>query len=163
MINYKISPLLVILIILNLSCQVEETDSLEKKESGYIIFGHFYGECLGESCVEIFKLEANRLLEDTKDGYPLSSTFYEGEYRILSNNKFDSVRDLFTFFPDELFDYPQVIIGTPDAGDWGGLYIEYSFEGIRKHWLLDQKKDNVPMGLHSFIDKVNESIALINK
>ncbi|UZR99764.1 hypothetical protein [Chondrinema litorale] len=162
MINYKHLALLLILAVFNLGCQDEETESIEKGESGYIIFGHFYGECMGESCVEIFKLEADRLLEDTKDKYPLQSSYYEGEYRTLSNAKFDKVRDMFFSFPDELFDYPQTIIGEPDAGDWGGLYIEYNFEGIRKYWLLDQMKDNVPTELHAFIDKVNLSIDLIN-
>ncbi len=36
----------------------------------YLIFGHFYGECIGEKCVEIYKLNKTQLLEDTQDVYP---------------------------------------------------------------------------------------------
>jgi len=61
-----------------------------------------------------------------------------------------------------LLDDHDTIIGQPDAGDWGGLYIEYNKDAVRRYWLLDQMKSNVPEYLYDFIDKVNEKIALIN-
>ena len=32
-------------------------------------------------------------------------------------------------FPSALLDETEVVIGMPDAGDWGGLYIEYKSGG----------------------------------
>lgn len=128
----------------------------------YLIFGHFYGECMGDSCVEIFKLEDNRLSEDTKDQYPSSADFYRGTYVPLSDEQYELARDLNRYFPHQLLEEEGRVIGQPDAGDWGGLYIEYGYQGERQFWLIDQKKSNLPEYLHVFRDKVNEKIALIN-
>lgn len=134
---------------------VEDTD--------YLIFGHFYGECIGENCVEIFKLESDRILEDENDTYPNQKTFYTGNYNELDMLKFEQAKDLLDFFPQELLDESSVVIGQPDAGDWGGIYVEYNFNGVRKFWLIDQMKSNIPAYLHEFVDKTNEKIELINK
>ena len=142
-------------IVLLTSCEKED---VELSKSDYIIFGHFYGECIGEQCVEIFRLEQEKLFEDTKDKYPNGNTFYEGNYVQLSLQKFNSTKDLTNSFPTDLLNETNTVIGQPDAGDWGGLYIEYNFNGVRKFWLLDQMKSNVPTKYHDFIDKVNEKI-----
>ncbi len=135
----------------------------ENNEPGdYLIFGHFYGECIGESCIEIYCLESTRLLEDENDNYPGQSGFYIADFYKLPQGKYEEVKSLINFFPDSLLLENDIVIGQPDAGDWGGLYIEYNYDGKRKFWLLDQKKSNVPTYLHEFIDKVNESIELIN-
>lgn len=136
-------------------------DEIELSDSDYIIFGHFYGECMGEQCVEIFRLEKEKLFEDTRDLYPSNNGFYSGNYVQLSQQEFDETKDLKDSFPTDLLDETEVTIGQPDAGDWGGLYIEYNLNGIRKFWLLDQNKNNVPTKYHDFIDKVNEKISLL--
>ncbi len=133
-------------------------DDLGTSKSGYIIFGHFYGECLGEKCIEIFRLEEDKLFEDSNDRYPSSTGFYSGKWEKLSSQKFNDTKDLIDDFPMDLLNEPSIVIGQPDAGDWGGLYIEYNFDGIRKFWLLDQMKRNVPLEYHNFIDRVNEKI-----
>lgn len=127
-------------------------------KSDYIVFGHFYGLCIGEQCVEIFRLEKDKLFEDTNDRYPKRTDFYVGKYVQLSQQKFNDSKDLTNSFPIDLLKETDPVIGQPDAGDWGGLYVEYSFNGVRKFWLLDQKKNNVPAKYHNFIDKVNEKI-----
>lgn len=147
-------------IILIASCNKDEA---KLSDGDYLIFGHFYGECFGEECIEIFRLETNRLLEDENDRYPNYTNFYEGKYHELSKEKFEEVKDLIDFFPKALLDEDKHGIGQPDAGDWGGLYIEYNFNGTHEFWLVDQMKSNVPEYLHEFIDKVNEKIDLINK
>lgn len=142
-------------IILLTSC---EKDDVELSNSDYIVFGHFYGECMDEECIEIFRLEKDKLFEDTKDQYPSSNHFYDGNYVQLSQQKFNDTKDLTNNFPKDLIEESDTVIGQPDAGDWGGLYVEYNFNGIRKFWLLDQKKSNVPKKYHDFIDEVNEKI-----
>ena len=133
-------------------------DDVELSKSDYIIFGHFYGECIGEQCVEIFRLEQEKLFEDTKDQYPNRNEFYDGNYIQLSQQKFNDTKDLTNYFPTDLLDETDTVIGQPDAGDWGGLYVEYNSVGVRKFWFLDQMKSNVPSKYHNFIDKVNEKI-----
>ena len=154
------------ILIIIISCTTlwgcEKEDEINLSGPEYLIFGHFYGECMGESCVEIFRLETNRLLEDTNDFYPSHTDYYEGNYTELSKSKFNLVKDLLDYFPEDLLNENNKRIGEPDAGDWGGLYIEYNYDGKRQFWLIDQKKSNVPGYLHDFIDKVNENIAMIN-
>ena len=142
------------------SCNKSDDDSLDTED--YLIFGHFYGECGGEGCVEIFKLEEGKLFEDSNDTYPGSSDYYAANFSQLSNDLYTQVTGLEDVFPDGLLNEPAVVIGQPDAGDWGGLYIEYNKNGVHDFWLLDQKKSNVPPIYHDFIDAVNEKIQLIN-
>jgi len=142
------------------SCNKET--STEPSESDYLIFGHFYGFCQGEACIEIFKQKSNMLLEDINDNYPGGTDFYEGNYIALGNTKFDLVKNLMDYFPYNLLIENEARIGCPDCVDQGGLYIEYNFNGIRKCWRIDQAKHSVPNYLHDFMDKVNEKIDLIN-
>lgn len=128
----------------------------------YLIFGHFYGECVGEECIEIFCLEPTRLLEDSNDDYPNSSNYYVADFYELPASKYEEVNDLMDFFPDTLLSIEATVIGQPDYADGGGLYIEYNVGTTRDFWLIDQDKNNIPSSLHAFVDKVNEKIELIN-
>lgn len=140
-----------------ISCKKDNEVNLSKTD--YIIFGHFYGECIGEQCVKIFKLDKEKLFEDTKRIYPTGNSFYEGRFDQLPKEKFDITKDLTNYFPMSLLKEEKTVIGQPDAGDWGGIYVEYNANGLRKFWLLDKKKSNVPTKYHNFIDKVSEKIA----
>ncbi len=124
----------------------------------HFIFGRFYGMCGGEECIEIFKLEQNKLYEDTRDQYPSNLDFYNGTYLQLSGAKYDATKDIVNYFPTDILNEKDTVIGSPDAGDWGGLYIEYDYNGVHRFWLLDKMKSNVPGKYHLFIDKVNEKI-----
>lgn len=143
-----------------MSC--EEDNETKPSESEYLIFGHFYGFCEGEACIEIYKLENDRLSEDTNDNYPTSTHYYDGNYTELSDSKFNLVKDLPDFIPAELLNNNDKIIGGPDAADGGGIYIEYYRDGVKQSWLIDNEKSNVPDYLHGFIDEVHERISLIN-
>jgi hypothetical protein len=146
-----------LIVLILISC--EKDDNTELSKSDYITFGHFYGECMGEQCIEIFRLEKDILFEDNTDQYPNSAKFYIGNWVQQSQQKFDDTKDLIYYFPKELLNETDTVIGQPDAGDWGGLYVEYNFNGVRRFWLLDKMKSNIPTRYHNFIDKVNEKIA----
>ena len=139
-----------------LTCSSEDKIALNNED--YLIFGHFYGFCVGENCIEIFKLTNNTLYEDSNDNYGINPLNFEP----LESTKFELVKDLMLFFPEKLLTENGDIIGCPGCADGGGLYIEYSKNGIVKHWKIDQMKMNVPTYLHAFMDKVNEKISLIN-
>jgi hypothetical protein len=160
----KIPVILTFLFILTLAPSCEKDDiGLELSYLDYLIFGRFYGECNGEHCIEIYRLEMDCLLEDQNDQYPNAYNFYEGNFLYLGQSLFNRVKDLPRYFPNKLLSEPEHVIGQPDAGDWGGLYIEYNYYGDRRFWLIDNKRDNVPEYLHEFIDKVNERIDEIHK
>ena len=150
--------LLIALAFVNLiSCNKDE--QIEINENDYLIFGHFYGECLGEECVENFKLTDTKLFEDINDSYAGHIPF---DFLELGNDKYIKVNDLASFFPPDLLKETMETFGCPDCADQGGIYIEYKKNEDIHKWKIDQAKDQVPTYLHEFMDKVNEKIALIN-
>ena len=135
-------------------------------EFEYMIFGHFYGECGGEGCVEMYKIDGENLYEDSTDVYPNYLTAYAGEYSVLPNEKYQQVKDLLLEFPEELYAEQDTVIGMPDAGDWGGIYVEIKMKNdvsLSGFWLLDQMESNMPQVYNDFVDKINEKIAIINQ
>ena len=140
-----------------------QNEEITRSDEAFLIFGHFYGMCIGEPCVEIFRLEDERLLEDTNDLYPSQGNFYEGNFVELGEDKYQHVNDLMDFFPDELLEEPKILYGCPDCSDQGGLYIEYKSKVIHRFWFIDQSKSSVPAYLHEFMDKVNEKIEILNE
>lgn len=133
-------------------------------ETDYLIFGHFYGECVQESCILMYKVEETRVLADTRQEYPNQQMPYAGNFtEELSNSDFQIAKDLVDEIPEELFDETETIIGQPDAADQGGLYLEYNFDGERRYWYIDQNKGFLPQYLHGFIDEINNRIFLINE
>lgn len=147
------------------SCQKEQapTNPIQGKDpnTNYILFGHYYGFCVGEKCVEIFKLTDASLYEDTLDLYPGSSKPYEGNFKMLDQAKFNMVRDLSTKIPAALLLTDTRVIGMPDAADGGGIYFELTINGERRFWLIDKMKDNQPEYLKSFVTEIESKIALL--
>lgn len=149
-----------ILLILT-SCEYNNLDE-PSLTSDYILFGHFYGECTGEKCIEIFKLTNTTLYEDTSDSYPNQSNPYEGTFQRLDQSLFEKVKGLASKVPQELLATDSGVIGQPDAGDWGGLYFEISVQGKKQYWWMDKMKTNLPEYLWAFAADIESSIALIN-
>ena len=140
-----------------ISCDRNDDDN-QSNQSDYLIFGQFYGFCIGETCIETFKLTDQNLYEDTLDDY-----FAENQMFVrISDDKFEQVKDLMDDFPNELLNDNESVFGCPDCADGGGLYIEYSKNGVVKSWRIYKRKADVPEYLHDFIDEVNNKISLIN-
>lgn len=154
------NSLFFILILLIISCdkQNEQPNDFE-----YILFGHFYGFCMGEQCIEIYKLTDSELFEDQKDQYPSREVFYEGDYQKLDHEKFELVKSLKDNIPFELTQKTNHVIGAPDASDGGGVYFAIVNDRETKFWLIDQFDQNIPEYLRSFKDQINQRIQLINK
>ncbi|TXE08431.1 hypothetical protein ES711_07955 [Gelidibacter salicanalis] len=138
------------------ACNSDDDNTIETGD--YLIFGHYYGMCAGQSCVEIFKLTETKLYEDTNDNYSLDNL----SFRELDHATFENVRSLISAVPQELLTDETSVFGCPDCADGGGLYIQLSQNGTLYTWNMDQIKENVPEYLHNFMDEVNASIALIN-
>jgi hypothetical protein len=148
---------LLMAIVILTSCNKDE-DSITINEQNFLVFGHFYGMCGGEECVETYKLTDLKLYEDILDDYSGQNL----DFVELDNETFEQINDLVDFFPNQLLNETDTVFGCPDCSDGGGLFIQYSDNGNLKSWRIDQFQENVPSYLHSFIDKVNEKISLIN-
>ena len=149
--------LLLMVIGVFISCNKDD-DNITINEQNFLIFGHFYGFCGGEECVETYKLTDVKLYEDIVDDYSGQNL----DFVELDNEQFELVNDLSDFFPSQLLNESDTIFGCPDCADGGGLFIQYSDNGVLKSWRIDQVQNNVPSYLHDFIDKVNARIVLIN-
>ena len=152
----KISFYLLLIFIVISSCNKDKA-TIETSPD-YLIFGHFYGMCTGESCIETYKITEDALFEDLIDDYSGQNM----EFVALSEEQFNDAADIVNFFPSELLQMNDGVIGCPDCADGGGITIHYFENGNTRVWRIDQVKDNIPESLHSFIDKVNEKIELIN-
>ncbi|HET6513035.1 MAG TPA: hypothetical protein VFH43_12645 [Candidatus Kapabacteria bacterium] len=127
-------------------------------KADYIVFGHFYGECVGEACVETYKLTDSQLFEDTSDVYPFGDKSYPGRFELLNDSLFHAVKSLGDHIPTELLASPDTVFGMPDGGDWGGIYFERSEKGIVRFWLIDKMRSNNPDYLNPFVDKIEAAI-----
>lgn len=157
--NMKFLLLIPISLILLLSSACNKED-FKIDEDNYLVFGHYYGQCIGEECIETFKLTDSKLFEDTNDNYG------GGDFNFIALDQtlFNQVKDLEAAFPAELLnDDGDGTFGCPDCADGGGLLIQYVEDGNINTWRIDQAKQNVPKYLYEFMDQVNEKIALINQ
>lgn len=129
------------------------------KRSDYLIFGHFYGECVSEGCIEIFKIADGKVFEDTLDRYPVIDELpHPTNFVRLSDDKFQKVKFIVERFPKELFEEKTIYIGQPDVCDWGGFYVETNIGGVSRYWLIDMKESNLPEYLRDFTHSMNDAI-----
>ena len=152
--------IVITLLLFTVSCSDNEEIAKEESQNfNYLTFGHFFGSCGGDNCVQTFQLTNDKLFKDTISDY----TGEDLNFTELSNEKYELVKDLMDAFPAELLNSDEDFFGCPDCSDGGGLFIQYSENGILKSWRIDLFKTNVPEYLHDFMDEVQEKIALINE
>jgi hypothetical protein len=161
MMKHKEIIVLIVMLFVVLACQSDDINH-DEDYSDYILFGHFFGECGGEECIEIFKMTDNSIYEDILDWYPGSVKPYDGIYKLLNQSLFEKVKDLKAKIPADLLIEEDVVIGQPDAGDWGGIYFEIADKGIRRFWLIDKNQSNLPGYLIPFVTEIEAKIYRIN-
>lgn len=154
--NFKPLAFLLLLTLL-FACKKEDNPTLEN--GNYLIFGHYYGECFGETCVETYKLTETQLFEDIINTYAGNGPF---DFIELPAAEYEKTKTLMDYFPSELLQAEETTFGCPDCADQGGLFIQYADGSTIKSWRIDQSKGAVPTYLHAFMDKVNETITAIN-
>jgi len=147
-----------IFLIFLLGCDKKNASSVQVPTDNYVAFGQYYGECEGEECKEMYRIGNDALFEDSLDKYPKFNLPFDGVYGIRSNEKYLIVKNFESKIPDQLFSEVNHVIGQPDAGDWGGLYIEVCKNGVRNFWYIDKKKSNVPDYLHSLVDEISANV-----
>ncbi|MBK9256336.1 MAG: hypothetical protein IPM42_12685 [Saprospiraceae bacterium] len=153
----KISIFITTIAILFVSFGCKKDEAFQEED--VLVFGEFRGFCMGESCIEIFRLEPDKLFEDLNDTYPNGQDFYVGNWQLLSNDLFANVKDVIDFFPAELLEESRKVIGTPDSFDQGGYYIEYKSGDFHNFWIIDQDRKAVPTEYHEFLDKITAKVS----
>lgn len=175
--NFKLFLSVVFVLLLFNSCENEEDLFVEESNTGLsariqnesvisvpiITFGRYYGKCQGVTCVEIFKLVDFTLLKDRLDRYPTSGSFYQGKFVGFKGSNQIITSDILSSFPLELLDSKSIIYGTPDAGDWGGIYLEYEDGNHHRYWFLDLKVENNPKNLRAYVALIDKKITLIGE
>jgi len=139
----------------------EDTVS-ELKGSDSITFGQFFGFCMGEQCIEIYRLTATGLYEDTNDTYPARDKFYEGKFTKMPDDKFKLAAGFENKIPSALLNQNERVIGQPDAGDWGGYYVEVNQNGKREFWIVDKNQLYLPENLKPFAQELGDLITLLS-
>ena len=150
----KLLSTLIIIIALATGCSEEPQTARD-----YIIFGDFYGMCAGNSCVDYYKIEDGQLFKDQLNEYPDGSIHHQFEsYTSPYNN---SIMDLSGELPSNIYSEGD-LIGSPDAYDQGGLYIEIRDNGNVQNWKIDKDDANVPAYLHTLCDSVEHYLSVLN-
>jgi len=143
---------------------VKNGDSnLNNKPELTLTFGLFFGKCVGGSCINIYKLTSEGLLEDSLVKYPAIDDFYKGKFVKIKGSEFINTKLLISEFPSELLGSKARVIGSPDAGDWGGVYLEYQDAENHEFWLLDLNTNNLPINLRNYVEMINATVAEIGK
>ena len=124
-----------------------------------LIFGHFYGECSGERCIETYKLESDKLYEDVLDRYAGGDHQHFG-FQQLPDNLKKNLPDLVSMLPDQIYQQPSTI-GMPDAGDWGGIYVQVRKQGVTHWWLIDKAEANLFDWLLPFKQNIEAAIEIL--
>ena len=154
--------ILILMVSLSFSaCNKENTDEGNLATDDYLIFGHFHGFCHGETCIETFQIKNNSLYEDTKDKY---RTFDDFNFEVLSVDQYKKVKDIIDHIPSQLWNEPnEKVFGCPDCYDQGGYLVQQKKNGTVRSWILDSNPNDVPEYLNDFMQKIHDSIILINE
>ncbi|HRG69797.1 MAG TPA: hypothetical protein PLS73_13190 [Saprospiraceae bacterium] len=150
-------PILLLISFLFLSA-CDEKDCCLPPETDYLVFGVYRGFCSGPKCIAIFKLSDSQLLEGKLDDYPSQNKYYDGQFELRSNEKFNDAKKLLSQFPIQFLSDSQRVFGIPDAHDQGGVYLEYKYQSIHNFWILDTSIDRLPDAYKAYTELVIETV-----
>ena len=141
----------------------EATDTTDYVKS--ITFGRFISPgCTGsESCVEIFRIDAQGLTEDVNDNFPDATGFYNGNFAThLDQSDYTQNELLFrNGVPPELIERSSGNVGLFPTWNTNYYYFEYRSNNINKFWIIDGSFDgSLGTVLQSFITKIQEAVTI---
>lgn len=160
----KLKKLYLTLIVL-LSFYASAFSSQQEAEPDYFVFGLLYGKCKSGECIKIYKIENKCIFQYKEETtqYPPFNTFHNGDYVELSRDKYQQVRTVTAKIPQQLIQTQSGKIGKFDEMNQDKLYFEYSDNGVKKFWVIDSNKENLPAYLHAFVDEIGTAIKLIRE
>jgi hypothetical protein len=128
----------------------------KSEKTDYLIFGKFYGFCVGDDCIKMYKVTSKNLYKETSPEYP-SNEEYNGKFNTKINDKLSVAKPLLNMIPEKLKE-EEAFIGCPDCADQGGIYVEYKADGETYFFRIDNFRDNVPEYLHDFLDEIDSVV-----
>lgn len=138
-----------------------DNDDGSGTETNYLVFGHYYGECIGDGCIRTYHLEGDKLQEDSNDNYGCAAPY---DWDELPNSKYQEASSLFNLLPDTLYTFENQTFGIPDAYDQGGVYLEtYGPNGNKRQWHFDTNKEEIPEPLRPLVDSIQAVISRISQ
>ena len=140
----------------------EKEDQLVLQTGDHLIFGSFAGECIGDQCVELFKLSDTGLFETDDDRFPLLPPF-GGVFTAMSSDLFEDTKVLLEAFPTELLEREEESFGCPDCVDHGGIYLKYKDEEVYHVWILDTDIEALPAFLQDYTTLVAGKIRMLRE
>ena len=123
-----------------------------------LVFGRFYGMCFGESCVEIYLVNDEELLEDTTDNYLFREIFEQDQYLRMSAEKHSIALELLEEVPIQLTQQSNNVYGCPDCHDQGGLHLKIIENGEERNFRFDLENSENPDYLRPYLRKVNQTV-----
>ena len=153
MLKYFLIVWIISLSFLMYSCSKEQRVCCGPPDPELFIFGTYFGHCQGEHCVKMFKIENEKLFEDTLDIIPYQD-FLTGMFVQLPDSSYQRSKILFQKIPQFLFNENKHVYGCPDCGDWGGMYLEIKIGSVHRSWLIDLKDNSLPTDLITLKDEV---------
>lgn len=129
-----------------------ETNELTAQNADYLVFGKFFGHCMGE-CATLFKLDGTQLFADDM---PRFNGWEDLKFKAepLPDARVQAAKELLEAFPQELLNEAETI-GCPDCADQGGFALEIRKDGTLHHWRIDTNKDQIPDYLKAYIEQLN--------
>ena len=125
----------------------------------YILFGTFAGYCIGEQCIEIYKIQTSKLFEDTADTYPNLTPNPLRKYVLLEDSIYQKIKNFQDSIPLEILNEPSKTFGCPDCADGGGNYIKLYFKnGQTKEFLIDRSYTNSMSAMPIYATKLTIQI-----
>ena len=123
-----------------------------------LVFGRYYGECVGDECIVIFRLTEEELQRAVDPAYP-GNEQTGFDYRATNELDFNYAKILLDAVPETLIEITDNVLGCPDCADQGGILIEYK-DGVSnfRRWRIDLNKSELPKEIHNFVDLINEKV-----
>lgn len=151
---------LLVFLVVSAACDKKDDPEVTSGEVVSLMFGVYAGEIPGTDYSDIYLLNETSLFQDTTNKYP-NNGFFDGEFVLLEQEKFELTQDLMDYFPMELLVSEETFIGCPDCADGGGIYVEYKTTDYHGRWNIDNELDAIPEYLHEFVTKILEKIVLL--
>ena len=132
-----------------------EDDNVNTQKNGILIFGWFADSSCSGDCSSIYKIDNEHVYRDVDYNYP-ESTFFVGNFELMTNANYQDYEALIIELPDEIFNQPNGCLDSTQCNeDWGGFYLEYkNDDGFHKSWQFNTEPEFIKNYRSLLLDKL---------
>ncbi len=140
----------------------QPTLDVENVAINYLLFGEFNDNCINDNCYRIFKIKDNQLFfDDQSSQVNIDGNAYKGNFLMFESTLPVSTNGLISQFPRPLLNEIDFIIGQPDFGKEGAIYIEVETKGEIRYWLIDNNTNRIPYYLREWMEELKDLLDAI--